>query len=83
MLGRNKQPATVRKVYFQERRNGKDLKYYIGTVIGTRNVIRSKSNIFGGEVQKWEDTALLIETSDHRKVSAYLTDTFEVSNGVR
>lgn len=79
MLGRNKQqPATVRKVYFQERRGKGELKYYSGTVIGTRGVIRTKSNIFGGEVTKWQDTALLIETSDHRKVSAYELDTFEV-----
>lgn len=75
---KNKQQPAVRKVYFQERRGKGELKYYIGTVIGKRPVIRTRSNFFGGEVTKWEDTALLIETSDHRKISAYELDTFEV-----
>lgn len=78
MFSKKQQP--VRKVYFKEKRGkNTESKYYIGTVIGTRDVIRTSSNIFGGEVRKWEDTALLIETSDHRKVSAYLTETFEVA----
>lgn len=78
MFSKKQQP--VRKVYFKEKRgNNTDSKYYIGTVIGTRAVIRTSSNFFGGEVSRWNDTALLIETSDHRRVSAYEGDTFEVA----
>lgn len=80
MFNRQKTASPIgRRVYFKEKRGkNTEAKYYIGKVIGLREVIRTSSNIFGGEVKKWEDTSLLIETSDHRKVQAFELDTFEV-----
>lgn len=79
MFKKSEQSPIGRKVYFKEKRGkNTESKYYIGTVIGIRQVIRTSSNIFGGEVKKWEDTSLLIETSDRRKVQAFELDTFEV-----
>lgn len=81
MIGKQKDKAIGRKVYFKEKRgNNTEEKYYIGTVIGYRDVILTSSNIFGGEVKKWADRSLLLETSDHRKVQAYQLDTFEVDS---
>jgi hypothetical protein len=70
-------PLIGRKVYFKETRT-KGQRWYIGTIIGVRAVVRTSSNIFGGEKQQWNDNALLIETSDRRKVSVFELDTFEV-----
>ncbi len=80
---RKKEDAVIgRRVYFREKRGkNTEYKYYIGTVIGYRDVCRTSSNIFGGEVKKWDDRSLLIETSDHRKVQHYELDTFEVEYG--
>lgn len=78
-MRKNKNPLIGRRVYFKEKRGkNTESKFYIGTVIGYRDVIRSTSNMFGGEVKKWEDTSLLVETSDHRKVQVWQLDTFEV-----
>ena len=66
------------RVYFRERRgSNKDAKYYSGTVIGFKRVLRTKKDFFSNEKTEWADTSLLIETSDHRKVQAYELDTFE------
>lgn len=77
MFKKTERPLIGRKVYFKERRGKQDAKYYVGTVIGTRQAMRTTSNIFGGERQEWQDTSLLIETSDKRRVQAWQLDTFE------
>lgn len=81
MLGNKAKDSTRigKRVYFKEKRGtNTEAKYYIGTIIGTRECSRTESNIFGGNQRTWNDTSLLIETSDKRRVQAWELDTFEV-----
>lgn len=68
-----------KKVYFEEKRGDKAKTFYIGTIIGLREMHRTTTPVFGiGEKKEWDDTSLLIETSDRRKVQAWQLDTFLV-----
>jgi hypothetical protein len=75
---RKPHPIIGRKLYFKELRGDKE-KYYIGTFLGFRHMVRTTRGIFGGQIEQWTDDSLLIETSDHRRVQAWQLDTFEVN----
>lgn len=83
MLRRNKAPRITRKVYFPEKRKSGETRYYIGKVIGSRELVRRSGEFMGvsiGQQREWTDISLLIETSDRRRISVWLTETFEVES---
>lgn len=65
-------PQIGRRVYYK-----RGEKYYIGTVIGTRRLIRTQTNFFGGDRHEWTDISLLVEDSHRHRLQVWESETFE------